>query len=80
MFRAMGADAIGMSTVGEAIAARHMGVRIAGLSLITNMAAGVADAALAHEDVVACAQRANAAMTRLLHAFLAHVPSITSAE
>jgi len=51
MLRAVGADAVGMSTVLEVIAARHLGVRCLGVSCITNAAAGVTDEALSHDDV-----------------------------
>lgn len=52
-YRNMGGDVVGMSTVPEAIALRHMGKRVMGLSCITNMAAGVTDEPLVHDDVLA---------------------------
>jgi len=50
--KCLGADAVGMSTVPEAIAARHMGMRVLGISCITNMAAGVLEQTLNHEEVI----------------------------
>lgn len=50
--RILGADAVGMSTVPEAVAARHMGMRVLAISCITNMAAGVLDQPLSHEEVM----------------------------
>ena len=58
MFRTLGADATGMSTVIEAIAAKHMGMKILGVSLITNMAAGISDTPLSHEEVKLAADNA----------------------
>lgn len=52
MLRIMGADAVGMSTVPEVIAANHAGMEVAGISCITNMAAGVLDKPLNHEEVI----------------------------
>ncbi|MFZ8933664.1 MAG: purine-nucleoside phosphorylase [Bacteriovoracaceae bacterium] len=51
MLRTIGADMVGMSTVAEVIAANHMGIRVAGLSCITNMAAGIQHDKLSHEEV-----------------------------
>ncbi|MCL2496651.1 MAG: purine-nucleoside phosphorylase [Clostridiales bacterium] len=63
---ALGADAVGMSTVGEVIAARHCGMEVIGLSCITNMAAGVIDKPLNHEEVLATSQRVSHDFCRLV--------------
>ena len=52
MLRTLGADAIGMSTVPETIAANHLGVRVAGVSCITNLAAGMSSQKLSHDEVI----------------------------
>lgn len=52
MLRILGADAVGMSTIPEAIAARHCGMEVCGISCITNMAAGILDQPLTHEEVI----------------------------
>lgn len=57
MFRVWGGDAVGMSTVPEAIAARHLGVRVTGISCITNMAAGIGGEPLDHADIQDVANR-----------------------
>ena len=69
--RVCGADAVGMSTVPETIVARHCGLRVLGVSCITNMAAGVTDAALNHQEVMDVANRTKAAFRNLLDATIA---------
>lgn len=58
MLASLGVDGVGMSTVPEAITARHAGLRVVGMSLLTNMAAGIEDAPLSHEDVNRIADKA----------------------
>ncbi len=69
MLAALGADAVGMSTVVEAIALNAMGAEVAGLSLISNLAAGIADTPLRHEEVIAAGKAAQGRLTALLTAF-----------
>jgi purine-nucleoside phosphorylase len=66
LLRNLGADAVGMSTVPEAIVARHMGLEVLGISCITNMAAGISDEPISHEDVMATGDRVRATFTELL--------------
>jgi purine-nucleoside phosphorylase len=75
MLRTLGADAVGMSTVPEAIALNAMGARLAGLSLISNLAAGIAPAPLAHEEVLAAGRAAQVRLTKLLIAFCTARPA-----
>ncbi len=66
MLRLLGSDAVGMSTVVEAIAANHMGMRICGVSCISNLAAGMTDQPLTHEEVQEAADKAAPAFARLV--------------
>jgi purine-nucleoside phosphorylase len=66
MARTLGADAVGMSTVPEVIAARHLGMRVAGLSCLTNMAAGVTSGKLDHREVLETGERVKAALLEVL--------------
>src|SRR5678816_2366164 len=66
MLRNLGADAVGMSTVPEAIVARHMGLEVLGISCITNMAAGISDEPINHDDVMATGNRVRTTFTQLL--------------
>ena len=66
LLRNLGVDAVGMSTVPEAIVARHMGLEVLGISCITNMAAGISDQPINHEEVMATGDRVRATFTELL--------------
>jgi purine-nucleoside phosphorylase len=66
MLRTLGADAVGMSTVPESIAANHLGVRVAGVSCITNLAAGLSPRKLTHQEVIDNSKLAATKLTQLL--------------
>jgi purine-nucleoside phosphorylase len=70
MARALGADAVGMSTVPEVIAAAQMGVPVAGISCITNLAAGISQHPLTHQEVVEVAKAVEGKFIDLLRAFI----------
>lgn len=65
-FRALGADLVGMSTVQETIAARHMGIEVLGISCVTNMAAGIQATPLSHEEVMETGRRVESQLAGLL--------------
>jgi purine-nucleoside phosphorylase len=71
--RTIGADAVGMSTVPEAIVARHMGIEVLGISCITNMAAGVLAKPLNHEEVLETASRVRGKFIGLLNGIIARL-------
>lgn len=71
--RTLGADAVGMSTVPEAITAAHCGMRVLGFTLCTNMAAGVLDQPLSGEEVIAAGQAAGPKFTALVKACLEQI-------
>jgi len=75
LLRNLGADAVGMSTVPEVIVARQMGLDVLGISCITNMAAGISDEPINHEEVMATGVRVRETFTKLLRRVVSRVHS-----
>ena len=73
MYRLLGADAVGMSTVPEAIAARHQGTRVLGISCITNLAAGLSGETIDHEEVMETGARVAEVFKELLRKIIARM-------
>lgn len=74
MLRSFGADAVGMSTVPEAIVARQMGMNVLGISCITNMAAGISEQPINHAEVMETGERVRKTFAQLLRRIIAKVP------
>jgi purine-nucleoside phosphorylase len=75
LLRNLGADAVGMSTVPEAIVARHMDMEVLGISCITNMAAGISDQPIDHAEVMAIGDRVRGTFTELLRRVVGRINS-----
>ncbi len=75
MLRRIGADAVGMSTVLEAMAGKRLGIQVAGISVITNLATGISPGRLSHEEVTAGAAAAGQNLKRVLKEFLKGLPA-----
>ncbi len=73
MMRTMGADAVGMSTIAEVIAARHSGIEVLGISCISNMASGILDQPLSHQEVMETTEKVK---SQFLGLVLAVIPSL----
>ena len=75
MLRVLGADAVGMSTVMEALAARWVGMRVVAVSLVTNKGAGLSATPLSHEEVLVAANEAGPRLARVVRRFVKDLPA-----
>ena len=76
MMRTLGADLVGMSMVPEVISARHCGLKVVGVSVVTNLAEGMTPFALSHEQTLKYAALGAVDMVALIHAFIQRIPSV----
>ena len=73
MYRSLGADAVGMSTACEAMAANHMGMRVCGISCISNLAAGISENPLTHAEIQETADRVAPLFQQLITASIVNI-------
>lgn len=78
MMRTLGADLVGMSMVPEVISARHCGLKVVGVSVVTNLAEGMTPFALSHEQTLKYAGLGAVEMVALIHAFIQRLPTVLS--
>ena len=78
MLKRLGADAVGMSTVPEVIAANHMGMDVVGISVVTNMAAGLSGKKINHEEVLETGRKVEKQFTRLLETLIPALAQVLS--
>jgi purine-nucleoside phosphorylase len=76
MLRSLGADVVGMSTVPEALVARHAGIEVLAIALVSNAAAGIAGAPIAHEEVLEAGRRAGPTLGRLIEGVIARIARV----
>jgi purine-nucleoside phosphorylase len=76
MLRALGADVVGMSTVPEAIVARHAGIEVLAFALVSNAAAGDSDAPITHEEVLEAGKKAGPELARLIERIVARISAV----
>ena len=77
--RVIGADLVGMSTAAEVVAARHLGIEVLAISCVTNMAAGILDQVLTHQEVMETGQKVRGLFEALLHAVLPRIAATIQA-
>jgi purine-nucleoside phosphorylase len=78
MLRLLGADVVGMSTVPEAIVARHAGLEVLAFAVATNAAAGVSSRPISHEEVLEQGQKSGPALASLIEAIVGRIASLRS--
>jgi purine-nucleoside phosphorylase len=78
--RRIGVDLVGMSTVAETIAARHMGIKVLAISCVTNMAAGILDQPLSHAEVMETGERVKGTFEALVRAVLPRIANDVEAS